>query len=541
MIRIQIRKIAQYMVLATCFSTVALAQSTDAESPKKAPENWFNLDPTTDKVYGVSTEKAYSELLKGKTPKPVIVAVIDGGVDVNHEDLKDVIWTNPKEIVGNGIDDDKNGYIDDVHGWNFIGGKDSSVHYDNLEVTRLYRSLKAKFDKADTTRLSAADQKEFDRFRKIREEYEKESQEAQGNYFGYKMLQDALINMKKKIGKDEVTVADIQGYKATDPVVEQAKQITEGAMSKGMTFNQLLGELDEAVKYFQTKALYHTNVDYDPRPTVGDNYADANERKYGNNDVTGPSAEHGTHVAGIIAAMRDNNLGMKGVANANVAKILVVRTVPDGDERDKDVANSIRYAVDNGAKVINMSFGKSYSWNKQVVDDAIKYAASKDVLLVHAAGNDHQNNDQEHNYPNDEDASAKEYVNNWVEVGASSWEPAEKGLGSFSNYGKKSVDVFAPGVAIYSTVPGSKYENNNGTSMASPVVAGVAALIRAYYPKLTAPQVKQILMKSVVPYPGKVLVPGSENEQVSLSDISQTGGIVNAYEALKMAQKMGKK
>lgn len=536
--RIHIPKIVLPVLLATCVTSASMAQSTNAEATKKAPENWFNLDPTADKVYGVSTEKAYNELLKGKTAKPVIVAVIDGGVDVNHEDLKPVIWTNPKEIPDNGIDDDKNGYVDDVHGWNFIGGKDSSVHHDNLELTRLYRSMKTKFAKLDTTKLSAADQKAFAQFQKITAEYEKEAAEAQSNYFGYKMMQDAMQNIKKQIGKEEVTLADVQAYKPADPASEQVKQILENALSKGMTFNGLAGELTEAINYFQSKALYHLNVDYDPRPTVGDNYADANEKIYGNKDVVGPAADHGTHVAGIIAAVRDNNLGMKGVSN--VARIMVLRVVPDGDERDKDVANSIRYAVDNGAKVVNMSFGKSYVWNKPVVDEAIKYAAAKDVLLIHAAGNDGQDNDVADNFPNDEDAAAKEIVNNWVEVGASSWKPGNEGIGDFSNYGKKSVDVFAPGVAIYSTVPGSKYEANNGTSMACPVVSGVAALIRAYYPKLKAAQVKQILMKSAVPYPGKVLVPGTEDKEAGLADISQTGGIVNAYEALKMAQKMTK-
>ncbi|MDJ1484591.1 S8 family peptidase [Cytophagaceae bacterium YF14B1] len=536
MIRINIRRVAQPIILAALLSGSGFAQSADTE--KKAPENWFNLDPITDKVYGVSTEKVYQELLKGRTAKPVIVAVIDGGVDVNHEDLKSVIWTNPKEIPNNGKDDDKNGYIDDVYGWDFIGGKDSSVHYDNLELTRLYRSMLPKFEKADTTKFSEADKKEYTRFKEISVAYEKEAKESQGNYFGYQMMMDGIENMKKKIGKETITAADVQAYKPTDPVSEQVKQIVENALASGATFNELVGQLKEAIDYFEAKAKYHTNLDYDPRSIVGDNYTDAKEKIYGNNDVVGPDADHGTHVAGIIAAVRDNNLGIKGVSNAT--KIMVLRVVPNGDERDKDVANSIRYAADNGAKVINMSFGKSYSWNKGVVDEAVKYAASKDVLLIHAAGNDAQNNDEADNFPNDEDDNAKEIVNNWVEVGASSWKSGEQGIGDFSNYGKNSVDVFAPGVAIHSTTPGSKYADHNGTSMAAPVVSGVAALIRAYYPKLKAAQVKEILMKSALPYKEKVQVPGSEGQTANLSDLSKTGGIVNAYEALKMAQKMSK-
>ncbi len=534
--RINIRKITQHILFIAGISSAVLAQSADVQT--KAPENWFNLDSKTDQINGVSTEKAYRELLKNRSPKPVIVAVIDGGVDVNHEDLKPVIWTNPKEVPDNGKDDDKNGYVDDQYGWNFIGGKDSSVHYDNLELTRLYRTMAPKFEKADTSTLSVADKNEYKRFQKIREDYEKEAKEAQGNYLGYQMMKESMDQMKKQIGKEEITLADVEAFKATDPATEQVKQIIENALSKGMTFNELSGQLNEGIDYFKDKAKYHTNLEYDPRSIVGDNYADAREKIYGNKDVIGPDADHGTHVAGIIAAVRDNSLGIKGVANA--AKIMVLRVVPNGDERDKDVANSIRYAVDNGAKVVNMSFGKSYSWNKDIVDEAIKYAASKDVLLIHAAGNDGQDNDTTDNFPNDEDATAKEIVDNWVEVGASSWKSGAEAIGGFSNYGKASVDVFAPGVAIYSTTPGSKYANHDGTSMAAPVVSGVAALIRAYYPKLTAPQVKQILMKSAVPYATKVLVPGTEDQQASLTDISKTGGIVNAYEALKLAKQMSK-
>ncbi|MDJ1467552.1 S8 family peptidase [Xanthocytophaga flava] len=536
MIRINIRRVAQPIILAALLSGSGFAQSAD--TPKKAPENWFNLDPTADKVYGVSTEKVYQELLKGRKAKPVIVAVIDGGVDINHEDLKSVIWTNPKEIPNNGKDDDKNGYIDDVYGWDFIGGKDSSVHYDNLEVTRIYRSMLPKFEKADTTKFSEADKKEYARFKEISIAYEEEDQKLKGGYANYQILLDGLEKIKDKIGKETITLTDIQAYRPTGSILGQIKFMVENEMANGATFNDFMEMIKEGIKETEAQASYYTNLEYDPRSIVGDNYSDAKEKIYGNNDVVGPDPDHGTHVAGIIAAVRDNNLGIKGVSNAT--KIMVLRVVPNGDERDKDVANSIRYAADNGAKVINMSFGKSYSWNKGVVDEAVKYAASKDVLLIHAAGNDAQNNDEADNFPNDEDDNAKEIVNNWVEVGASSWKPGEQGIGNFSNYGKNSVDVFAPGVAIHSTTPGSKYADHNGTSMAAPVVSGVAALIRAYYPKLKAAQVKEILMKSALPYKEKVQVPGSEGQTANLSDLSKTGGIVNAYEALKMAQKMSK-
>ncbi len=534
MILVFFQRAYQTVFLVLWSGIVTMAQSADGMSLQTAPKNWFNLDPVADKVYGVSSEKAYTSVLKGMTPKPIIVAVIDGGTEATHEDLKSVIWVNPKEIPGNGKDDDKNGYIDDLHGWNFIGGKDSSVHHDNLEMTRLYRTLKPKFETADTTKLSAVDQKEFQRYKKIKETFEKELEDANNSYFVYQMISNGMTKLKKEIGKEDITQEDIQAYKASDPISQQIKQILTDALSKGATFDDVYNELTEGLNYFEAKAKYHLNVNYDPRSIVGDSYEDTKNRSYGNNDVAGPDPDHGTHVAGIIAAARNNSLGMDGVAEP--VRIMVVRVVPNGDERDKDVANGIRYAVNNGAKVINMSFGKSYSFNKPLVDEAIRYAASKDVLLIHAAGNDAQDNDQEKNFPNDEDATGKEFVNNWIEVGASSWKNGQELVGSFSNYGQTAVDLFAPGVDIYSTIPGSKYGNHQGTSMAAPVVAGVAALVRAYFPKLKAAQVKEILMKSATPYKEKVLRPGSEDEVVDFAKLSKTGGIINAYQAIQLAK-----
>jgi cell wall-associated protease len=219
---------------------------------------------------------------------------------------------------------------------------------------------------------------------------------------------------------------------------------------------------------------------------------------------------------------------------ADNVSIMVIRAVPDGDEHDKDVANAIRYAVDNGAWVVNMSFGKSFSPRKAWVDEAVRYAESKDVLLVHAAGNDAKDIDVEDNFPNNRYGDDRSRTaRNWITVGASG--PTLKELtASFSNYGK-DVDVFSPGVEIYSTLPGGdQYGNQQGTSMASPVTAGIAALLLSHYPELSAVQVKDVIEKSVTKVTAKVAKPGTEDE-VSLSDISKTGGIVNAYEALRLA------
>lgn len=547
------------MRLKSClFVGTVLAFSTSMNAQTKAPDNWFNLDPTENNVNGVSTEKVYSELLKGKKGQTVVVAVIDGGVDYLHEDLKDIMWHNPREIAGNGIDDDKNGYIDDVYGWNFLGGKDGrNVNQETLEVTRLYAKWKSKYDAADLAKLSKAEKAEYDQYQKAKKEVEaklQEGQEALAEYEGMKTTySNALDAVEIALGGKAVTKANVEAIKVgTNQNLIIGKNILTKMMSLGKDVSsfksikeELIDPIKEGIEYYETKVKYQYNPEFNPRlDIIKDNYADSYERNYGNNDIKGPDAMHGTHVAGIIGAVRNNNIGMKGVAD-NV-RIMGVRCVPDGDERDKDVANSIIYAVDNGASVINMSFGKSQAWDKEAVDRAVKYAQSKDVLLVHAAGNDSKDNDAgENNFPNarykKKGLFRPKKAKNWIEVGALSWKKNEDAVAEFSNFGQGNVDVFAPGVDIYSTLPENKYKNLSGTSMASPVCAGVAAVIRSYYPELTAEQVKECIEKSVVKQSYKVKKPGTD-EKVPFSSLSRTGGVVNVYNAVKLAGEMkGKK
>lgn len=513
------------------------------DKTSKTPENWYNLDFQKDGYMGISTEKA-QELLKGKKAKSVIVAVLDGGVDIQHEDLKDVLWTNPKEIPGNGKDDDGNGYIDDVHGWNFIGGKDGkNVDQDNLEVTRLIRIYEPKYISVlPSTPLSEKERREFVAYQKMITDYTTKMEEASFGKVNYGGLKTELDGIVKTIGKDvkDITKADLDAYQTTSDRQKMVIRVAKKELDNG-SFEKFYNDVSDGVKYFTDQADFHLNKEFDPRGIVGDNYEDASERIYGNNDVKGPDAEHGTHVAGIIGAKRNNNKGVNGVAD-NV-QIMAVRLVPNGDERDKDVANGIRYAVDNGAKVINMSFGKGYVYNKKTVDDAVKYAESKDVLLVHAAGNDAQDNDKEKNYPTKYFTDSLDAVvgeaKNWITVGATGLKQDSDLLAEFSNYGYRSVDVFAPGVKINSTIPESKYKENQGTSMAAPVVAGLAAMIRAYYPTLTAEQVKEVIMKSVTKVDQKVKVKSeSGSKRVYLDEISVSGGIVNAYKAIEEANKL---
>ena len=509
---------------------------------EQAPKNWFNLDPKQDGFPGLSTESLYNRLrsIAGKKGETVVVAVIDSGVDYEHEDLKSVMWINPGEIAGDGIDNDNNGYIDDIHGWNFIGNsKGENVYHDNLEITRLYASYKKEFDKADPNSLSAKDKKRFTEFKEIEEKVLGERKSLGETWPTYKALKESVAKLTKQLGKETgITLTDLDKVQpGPDQMLARLVQILKAQMGQGASFEGFIDQLNEAYDYFDGRYNYNYNPDYDPRILVGDNYADVTEKHYGNNDVRGPDANHGTHVAGIIGAVRGNNIGIDGVAD-NV-RIMSVRTVPDGDERDKDVANAIRYAVDNGAKVINMSFGKGYSPYKKAVDEAIRYAVKKDVLLVHAAGNDGSENNGTNNYPNDEFSKkglfGPKFAPNWLEVGALNWEGDENLAADFSNYSGKRVDLFSPGVDIYSTVVGSKYDSYPGTSMAAPMVAGAAALLRSYFPDLTVVQIKSILMESAIKQNQKVVKPGTDDEKIPFSSLSVSGGILNIEKAFEMA------
>lgn len=520
------------LILILC---IALPVGLSAQTAGKTKPNWQNLDLKNDSVFGISTEKAYNELLEHKKHVPVLVAIIDGGVDVDHEDLKAVIWNNPHEVAGNGKDDDKNGYTDDIHGWDFIGGAKGDVHWDDLELTRLIRADNARFAHADTASLKGDDLVEFGKYKKMKDDFNSQYQKAKQTYDFINKFNTIIDTIVINLKKADPTVDDFKGYTPANNMQAYVKKILVENMAefKGLAdFREK--EITPGLTHFKTQLDYNLNLDFDPRGIVGDNYADINEHFYGNNDVTGPDADHGTHVAGIVGAVRDNNIGVKGVAND--VMIMSVRTVPDGDERDKDVANAIRYATSNGARVINMSFGKAYSYDKKAVDDAVKYAMSKDVLLIHAAGNDNKNTDSEPNFPNRNYADNSGLAGAWIEVGASGMTDDGTLKASFSNYGKTHVDVFAPGVKINSTTPHSTYGEHDGTSMAAPVVTGLAALIRSYYPKLTALQVKEIIMKSVVKINHTVVVgDGDEKKDVAFADLCISGGVVNAYNALKLA------
>lgn len=534
------------VLLLSGFLSAQTAQSTP--TVEKRPDNWFNLDPTTDKVNGVSTEKTYKELLKDRKAVPVIVAVLDSGVDWKHEDLSEVMWTNPGEIAGNGIDDDKNGYIDDIHGWNFLGGKDGkNVDAENLEMTRLYRKLKPKYDGKTLADFKSKEERaEYNLFVAVKEDMSSTKAKYEPTYNQIKFILEGLVKVESDIkaqqNVSEIKIENLEKYTPEEKASKQVKMIAMMSMkqSKG-SFNDFKKEIEGVQEQVAPMIEVGLNPDVDPRTIVGDNYADSYEKYYGNADCKGPHSLHGTHVAGIIAAKRNNGVGMDGVA-ANV-QIMAVRCVPNGDERDKDIANAIIYAVDNGAKILNMSFGKKYSWDKKCVDAAVKYAQSKGVLLMHAAGNDHLNIDEVTHYPTTK-FEGKGSASNMMTIGALSWKPDSMIAANFTNYGKKSIDLFAPGVDIYSTLPENEYRDLSGTSMATPVAAGVAAVLKSYYPALTPEQMKKILIKSSVrTYKGKKVIKpgskkGSKDRYVKFEELGKNAGIINLYEAIKLADKM---
>ncbi|HLP38559.1 S8 family peptidase [Lacibacter sp.] len=530
------------LLVTSVFALSSICAFSQASVKEDQFKGWHLKNKSTDGFYGISLDQAF-EFVKNRKSTTVIVAVIDSGIDTLHEDLKPVLWRNPKEIPNNGIDDDKNGYVDDYFGWNFLGGKDGkNVKEDSYEAARLYHALKPKYGgTVDESKLSAIEKEEYRIFKKAQGDIEHGSTEAQTQVvflrglYNKSTLADSLLKLKFK---PEYTGNDLASFKPANSKEADAKS-TMFALFKGFELMDANNEfiIKEFTSYYkgqEKKAEAPTIAPKDYRgEIVKDNYYDFNDRFYGNPDVMANTPFHGTHVAGIIAAARNNGIGVDGVAND--VRIMSIRAVPDGDEHDKDIALAIRYAVDNGAKVINMSFGKSFSPQKKWVDDAVRYAQSKGVLLVHAAGNDGKNVDSSENYPNPNIVETKMKAPNFITVGASG-DPKTGGLAAdFSNYGKKEVDVFAPGVKIYSTIPGGNtYGFAQGTSMASPVVAGLAAFILSYYPDLTPEQVKYCIEKGSVNPNMQVTKPGSEQKE-DFANFSRTGGLLNAYEAVKIA------
>ena len=507
-------------ILSTPIENIDTSPLKVTELTESEKKNWGHLDLERDTIPGMAVYRAYAEIIKNKKGQKVVVAVIDSGIDIDHEDLDNVIWTNKNEVPNNGKDDDKNGYIDDIHGWNFLG----DTYNEQLEFVRLIVS-------GDTSNP---------RFEEARKQYEEDYQLWTNRKMQYDQIAQAVKNadetLVKVLGKKDYTIEEVNAIKSEDQNVMQAVQIANNINANGLTMRDAKIEIDGALVSINERLNYNLNKNFKGRK-LNDNINDLSDTGYGNSNVKPmvKNESHGTHVAGIIAAERNNGLGANGVAN-NV-EIMALRVVPNGDEYDKDVALAIRYAVDNGAKVINGSFGKSFSPHSDWVRDAIKYAGDNDVVFVHAAGNDSNNVDEEPNFP-DDNVNFVEVSDNYIRVGSLTQNYGSKMVSGFSNYGKKNVDVFAPGSSVYSTTPENEYDFKGGTSMAAPGVAGIAALIRSQYPDLSASQVKQVILDSGLPLTTKVVVGGDASNVKAFSELSKSGKIANAYNALIIASKL---
>ena len=481
-------------------------------------KNWHNLDIEKDSVPGTSVERAYNELLNELKGKKVIVAVIDTGLDIDHRSLSENIWINKDEKL-NGKDDDNNGYIDDIHGWNYLG----SSYNETRDMTRILRDNKINNRK----------------YNLVEEEIQKEIKNSneQLNILNYyiQILDESKELLSDYLDDDNFSIQDVNNIETVDPKLNRAKNIYKDFDFYGYTKEYL----NEGIDQFNDFINYHFNVEFNGRTTNDDIY-DINDRNYGDNNIYNikESESHSTHVSGIISGNRKIEDGNKGINN--LAEIMVLRAVPNGDEYDKDVALAIRYAVDNGAKIINGSFGKYFSSNPEWVIDAIRYASDNDVLFIAGAGNESKDLDSlsNDNYPNDQYFNKAEFSDTFIKVGASSINLDENFTAYFSNYGKINVDIFAPGVDIYSSMPNNKYKFQDGTSMASPVVAGIASLIMSYFPRLSAKKVKEIILESGIDIDLEI---GNLGDKKNFNEYSKSGKLINAYNALILASKSRRK
>jgi subtilisin family serine protease len=515
-------------------SMVSGAQETQDTTAVKdyTSDQWYFSDPSKDKIPGISLQLAYQHLANRKGER-VLVAILDSGFDTAHADIKSNLWVNPREIAGNQIDDDGNGFIDDIHGWNFLGNLNGDVIAgETLEKTRIYRKLHPIYGNMNAGSVPEANKEEYAHYLAVKASYQKNFDEVQQEMKHLQRMQENLRNaiaiLNHHLRTDEYTLTDVTAIKSNDDRINRAKSFYILMTLMQYTPESLQSMIDGQKSTLNTKL----NIHHNPRHVTGDNPTDIHDTIYGNHNLDGGTAGHGTSVGGLVGAIRSNGFGIDGIAPE--VDLMIVRIVPGGDEYDKDVALGIRYAVNQGARVINCSFGKEYSPDKWMVDEAVRYAEAHGVLIIHAAGNDAADNDAGNNFPNPYYADGSR-ATNWVEVGASTRHPDKRLVASFSNYGQTRVDLFAPGLDIMTLKPGG-YGSSSGTSLAAPVVTGVAALLLSYFPDLTPAEVREILMKSVTPYPKKKVIHPSTGKKVRMGKLCVSGGVLNAYKAVLLAE-----
>lgn len=520
---------------------VVLAQNKH-DLTEEELKTWWHKDLEQDKIPGISLEKAYLQLLNDKEGEPVIVAVLDTKLDIHHEDLKEQIWVNEDEVPDNGIDDDQNGYIDDVNGWNFMGSKTGEdVVTQKLEPARIVVAYRNYFGDDFSDTLSIEKKKAFKEYSRAIKIVDKEVVRLDKFIKTVDSLNAIYYKARDTItyftSNENYTLDTVDSLRTTYPEMEKYFNILSLALEYGLTDQDLIDQ-----KNYLTGQKKGFDVNFNGRKILEDDPNDLTDVNYGNNKVKNNKLafQHATPVAGLLAAQRNNNLGLNGISD--YIKIMPVVMVAEGDEHDKEVALGIKYAVENGAQIINMSWGKYQSLHLDWVRDAFKYAAENNVLLVAAAGNAEKNIDLEPKYPNDEIDGA-EFVDNYILAGGLTHRYDSTMVSSFSNYGKKAVDIFAPASDIYTLAVNNEYDSDSGTSFASPLVSGTAAILKSYFPNLTAVQLKEIILKSGTEIDLMVKRPGDEENAplIPFSSLSKTGRILNVYNALRMAEEVSKK
>ena len=469
--------------------------------------------------------------LTGGSPS-IIVAIVDEGVKYTHPDLAANMWVNPNPSPEFGNQD--------IHGWNFLGNAvGESLRRAGTEPFREYKRLRPRFKDADTSRLTLSAKAEYAYYKQMEraarlDTYIKftEYQRIRSDAF---RICDSL--MRLKYGDRETTVADFQRLELADttglalPLSIAAS--TPVMFTPDMPWHEAVEKIDSEYRLSAVRVASLDSLNDDPHIKLGNRPDDFRNFRYGNN-LIGDDPYHGTMVAGVIAACA----ATAGELPRPV-KILSVRAIPEGDEYDRDVAAAIRYAVDNGAEVVNMSFGKYLSPHRDEVLAAMKYARSKDVLLVMASGNDGVNVDVRPIFPTCRDTKGRR-LENQIVVGAST---PDGRVASFSNYGAENVDLLAPGENVRSTAPEGGYDTAQGTSIAAPIVSGVAAVLRSFYPDLSAREIREILIRTVTHFPADEMpVPGKSetSRMIQGRQVCLGGGILNAQAAMKEASKISK-
>lgn len=521
------------LVFSVLFFTLLITVSSQSDNVHRdySGDQWYLADPVKDKVPGISLGKAY-QLLEGRQGQKVIVAILDSGLDTAHADIKGNLWVNPGEIPGNGVDDDGNGLPDDVYGWNYLGNSEGvNIAGETLEKTRIYRMYDPVYKDMKPSEVPEEKRQEYETYLMAKESYLQDVEKSKNRIRQFNVYLNAYNTthriLQEHFQRDNYTLEEVKAIKSKQAHIQGAKSFYLDLQLYKLSEEIIQRWISNEQSVLDTKL----NVENDPRHITGDDPNNLHDTIYGNNDLHGGTPGHGTSVAGLVGAIRDNGIGINGIAD-NV-EIMIVRIVPGGDERDKDVALGIRYAVNHGAKIINCSFGKEFSPEKWMVDEAVRYAEANGVLIVHASGNSGSCNDTEGSFPSPYYSSG-ERASNWIEVGASSRHTNKKLVASFSNYGRNSVDLFAPGEDVMTLKPGG-YGNSSGTSLSAPVVTGVAAILLSYFPDLTPAEVREILNSSVTPYGRKkVYIPGTSTK-TRLRDLCIAGGVVNAAKAVEMA------